>query len=86
MKLGIICFSFSFFFFFDYLVKRAGETTRSGNITAEIKMYLNGLNERRGQSIKVLAVRRRRKRKKGKGERGNLSGRGGGGGRKGGRR
>lgn len=40
-------------------------------------MYLKGLNERRGQSIKVLAVRRRRGRKKGKEERENLSGRGG---------
>lgn len=44
-------------------------TTRSGNTAAEIKMYLNGLDERRGQSIKVLTGRRRRRRNKGKEER-----------------
>lgn len=65
MKLGFICFSF-FLLFFDSLEKRAQETTRRGNIAAEIKMYLKGLNERQGQSIKVLAVRRRRRRKEGK--------------------
>lgn len=42
-------------------------------------MYLNGLDERCGQSIKVLTGRRRRRRNKGKEERENLSGRGGGG-------
>lgn len=75
MKLSFIGFSF---FFFDYLKKRGG-ATRSGNTAAEIKMYLNGLDERCGQSIKVLTGRRRRRRNKGKEERENLSGRGGGG-------
>lgn len=62
MKLGFICSS-SFFFFYDYLEKRAAETTRSGNIAAKIKMYLKGLNERRGQSIKVARCEEEKEKK-----------------------
>lgn len=47
-----------------------GETTRSGNIVAKIKMYLKGLNERRGQSIKVLAVSGEKEKKEREGREG----------------